>query len=567
MENGLPIFSHDANYSAAYVSCSPGDIFTINGDGGEICRLYSFIQSDGTILEKAGGSKNFTNLVITAPENSAFLLVQTKDERPSYIGEIIDSKNTTLTAKVNSLDSNLNGFKSLTVNGYYTQQTETGWAIQNNKAVGSIVDIDNPVQSEGLASIIIPGISAGMKFLVFGSSTYNYLYWSFLDKDKKLLTKAGKWSSSGPTGTILIAPENAIYLVCSSNTNYQYGFNVQCLTSMNYIADRIINDTDIINANFKKNSTFSFVFFSDVHGGNINVEHIINYAEEHNINTIINGGDTILRYLDDPQESFDWYANLISTSHVDILSAVGNHDVWKGAYWTKGPSTEIYNTIIKPITDNFTNIIQPTSAESEGLCYFYKDYDNIRVIVINAMSGSESVKFWDQNQATWFENVLNDAYTNNKHVIVCTHAPYAKNIAQRDEKSNWNSWIDYRTWSSSDAIIIETEPLDIIKNFITQGGKFICLLTGHEHCDNILWATGYENLLMVNIASARYTNHSDGIYYSDENSDYYDCFNHCEVDTTNGIFKIMRIGWNMDASTKKRTTFTYNYFTHTIIKD
>jgi hypothetical protein len=72
---------------------------------------------------------------------------------------------------------------------------------------------------------------------------------------------------------------------------------------------------------------------------------------------------------------------------------------------------------------------------------------------------------------------------------------------------------------------------------------------------------------MVNVASAKYTNHSDGLYYSDPESQYYDCFNYCAVDTTNGIMKMIRVGWDMDASLKRRETFAYNYITSKIIKE
>ena len=294
---------------------------------------------------------------------------------------------------------------------------------------------------------------------------------------------------------------------------------------------------------------------------------IVNHAENNGVQAVINGGDTVLRYLDDPNESFDWYADVLSNSGVDILSAVGNHDAWVGEYWTKAPATDVYNAIIKPVVDNFQNVMQPENAEANGLCYYYKDYGDVRVVIINAMAGSNSVNFWDTAQETWFGNVLADAKTNNKHVIVCTHAPYPKTIGQRNEQSQWNSWYDYRTSASCDAIVIETEPLNQIKSFIENGGKFICLLTGHVHVDSMLWATNYENMLMVNIASAKYTNHSDGLYYRDTNSQYYDCFNYCAVDTINGILKIVRVGWNMDSSLKKRDTFAYNYFTHQIIKD
>lgn len=457
-------------------------------------------------------------------------------------------------------------YDRLSVDGYYTQMTETGQAVKTNVSVGTYVDIGVTTAVENYASIIVSGVIPGMRFRTFGSGSANYMLWAWLDKAQKLLSKSAAWVSSGASGLEIEAPENAAYLVCCSIVTYQYGFSVQYLGGANYLYELIANnanESEILN--FSNDADCKLAFFSDVHNSATNVQHIVDYAEDNNLNAIINGGDTCLRYLNDSGNSFDWYAQALADSSVDVLSAVGNHDVWDGALWTKADAVVTYNAIIAPIIAKFADIVQPTGAQANGLCYYYKDYGNVRVIIINAMSGHASVEFWDSAQSTWLTNVLADAKTNSKHVIICNHSPFPKNIAQRDEQANWNSWIDYRTWSGSDSIVFATGALDVIKTFVDGGGKLICLLTGHEHVDNMLTATGYEGLQMVNIASARYNYHSDGVAYSSPKSRYYDCFNVLAVDTTNCLLKIRRIGWNTDYSMKERDYFSYKYDSKTVM--
>ena len=562
--------------------------FKVFGAGTFNYLLWAWLDKDKKLISKAEtwASSGANGVIITAPSNAEYLVCSS---RPAYtygfsaqylgatvllddeLSDVSITLNNTITA-LNNLTLDYNKSNELLTKGYVAQQTETGYAYKNNVDVGAVVNIDTPTAVANTASFVVKNITEGMRFKVFGNGTFNYLLWSWLDKDRKLISKANSWESSGSNGVIITAPSNAVYLVCSSSVPYTYGFSAQ------YLGATVILDNEIsalvgefdftkTNANLLKNADFSFDFFSDIHGGDVNFQRIIQHAEDNNIDVIINGGDTALRYLSDQDYSIDWYATDVNTSTVDILSAVGNHDVWTGAYWTKANATDIYDTFIKPLVTKFTGIVQPASAEANGLCYYYKDYGAIRVIVLNAMSGDQSVDFWDTAQATWFENVLADAKTNNKHVIVCNHSPFPKNIALRDEKSNWNSWIDYRTYASSDSIVIKTAALDLIKAFMNAGGVFICLLTGHEHVDSILTATGYDGQFMINIASAKWSNHPDGITYSSTLSQYYDCFNYCTVDSTHGILKLVRVGWNMDEALKERRVLAYDYFNHKLINE
>ena len=324
-------------------------------------------------------------------------------------------------------------------------------------------------------------------------------------------------------------------------------------------------ENDYLMENVKYNSCNTFLFFSDIHGSVSNFKRIVAFGEKNGVNAIINAGDTVMRFLNDPKENFSWYQKEIESSKVDILSAAGNHDVWDGEYWHRAASNDIFDQIVLPIAENYSGIVLPDNAEELGLCYYFKDYGKIRVIVINSMMGDDSISFWNEVQSSWLEGVLDDAVHNEKHVVIVNHAPFPKEIAIRSERSGWNSYIDYRSWENSDEIVMDISSIGVIQEFIDNGGILICILAGHEHVDSVLTAKGYKGQFMVDIASANHLNHPDGMTTYDQSSQIYDCFDYIGIDSDNGLLKIIRIGWSMDLSMKTREMLSYNYLERKIV--
>ena len=93
MSDGVPDpVGNDSNYYESCITCAEGDVFTIYGTGGINARLFAFIKSDGTILQASQENHVENGGVYIAPENSAFLIIQTKttDARQSYRGMTLD---------------------------------------------------------------------------------------------------------------------------------------------------------------------------------------------------------------------------------------------------------------------------------------------------------------------------------------------------------------------------------------------------------------------------------------------------------------------------------------------
>lgn len=62
----------------AVIDCNPGDSFIINGTGGQTPRLWCFIRADGGIMGVANADETRENYMITAPANSAKLIINNK---------------------------------------------------------------------------------------------------------------------------------------------------------------------------------------------------------------------------------------------------------------------------------------------------------------------------------------------------------------------------------------------------------------------------------------------------------------------------------------------------------
>jgi len=88
MSDGTPqITENSSSYDLTLVPCAAGDIFTINGTGGTSPRLWGFVSSTGQILAVANASATATELVLQAPESSAWLIVNDNSNSASYKGE------------------------------------------------------------------------------------------------------------------------------------------------------------------------------------------------------------------------------------------------------------------------------------------------------------------------------------------------------------------------------------------------------------------------------------------------------------------------------------------------
>lgn len=324
-------------------------------------------------------------------------------------------------------------------------------------------------------------------------------------------------------------------------------------------------------ANYKK-VDFKCIFYTDLHSCHDNLNRIMmlgDYLYDKGVlDCIIAGGDN----LQDGAESYDWFNHTLSQSKVDNLVAVGNHDASTRWHATKQSA---YENNIAPMLSRVENVVVPDDSASAYRLYYYKDYNNVRVIVLFTPVTGDTA-FADDAQLTWLQTVLSDAKTNNKHVLIVNHhyynTAYEWNYASLGEfwESKPNTFLTpYGKVGSSfgTEFVFPTDFLLAVKAFEDAGGKFICWLSGHGHYDNFFDVTdhstyGYQP--MFNSASCAHK-HSANEFVKKKGEKSMDLFNYICIDTTNTTIDILRIGCNIDVFGRSRKVLTYNYGAHCIM--
>ena len=280
----------------------------------------------------------------------------------------------------------------------------------------------------------------------------------------------------------------------------------------------------------------SILFFSDIHADAQNLQRLLHFAEYYNnqttpslyIDAILSGGDNVASYQS--EGAFDFWPSIPNAGN--ILQTIGNHDAMANAALTIfADKKDVYDIEFAPYINGW-GVTQPEDAAANGLMYYYKDFSTqkIRLIVLDCM-------FWDAEELSWLESILEDALQNNFSVIGCTHYP----IGNTDTiECNFNS-LDYNPTGGARL----SAPISAVDNFINGGGEFICWLSGHTHSDGFGVVDGHNKQLNLIIDTA-----GSGSLAQDSaarvGTRTQDCFNILGIDTYSKLIKVVRIGRDYD---------------------
>ena len=295
---------------------------------------------------------------------------------------------------------------------------------------------------------------------------------------------------------------------------------------------------------------------SDVHHATTEIKSFIDFSKHFSsyVNDMIHTGDTVIDKIYDTNV-FEEIEN-----GNKVINIIGNHDCYDPNH-TYGEldfadGIASYNKILKNNISNW-GVIQPTNAESQGYCYFYKDYSEskIRLICLDCMH-------WDNNQKTWFENILNTAITNKMAVIAATHYMFTPN-PEGIRECGFHS-VYGEKYFPMNAQSLNGEAESLVHAAIEKGLNFICWIQGHAHCDFFVKSRNYPEQYGINVTRtsngvAKETDSLRGKYKGK------DAFNILAVDTTVGILTIKRIGDNYDKFLRKRDILVFDYINHKII--
>lgn len=309
--------------------------------------------------------------------------------------------------------------------------------------------------------------------------------------------------------------------------------------------------------------------YSDIHGREVCQNRINDFREYFKdfIDETIQTGDIVTSYWGDGS-AFGDETDPASNPSRDILSVIGNHDVASKSggefVWHTYQGVDAYNRYIKPYLPYWGNVVQPTDAEANGYCFYYKDYagTNVRLIVIDAFDNDAS---YQTTQQEWFADVLEDARISGLSVVVASHFRIPAQSLLRTPFT-----MPFAAVENPDTSGVNIPYVELVKNFISAGGELVCWITGHSHYDAIS-KTSEENGLQVNICVANagrfgsdatttyLTNSMIEVDFSDWKT--FDLFNIMAIDTKYKYITLFRIGSNYDKMGRRIETTTIKYNT------
>lgn len=283
-------------------------------------------------------------------------------------------------------------------------------------------------------------------------------------------------------------------------------------------------------------------FFSDIHGDVSNVQRVIDFCEHYDITCILHGGDSVNEKYGDGTP-FD------SVTGAKVLNIIGNHDsTTTTAYANNVTDQVLYETFMAYFA---SSVIMPEDASTNYLCYWYKDYasQGIRLIGINCMR-------WTTAQATWLEEVLDDAVANSLAVIIVSHYP-ADEIADFDTPFNSRQWSP--AYQNRTLYLQNTGVIALVDTFIEAGGEFVCYLTGHQHRDHIGTCThAVHPQVQLTLDSSSMHKHARAIYGTEygKNSISFDILG---IDRYEKSLRVVRIGRDTDRWMRRMGMMNIDY--------
>lgn len=235
-----------------------------------------------------------------------------------------------------------------------------------------------------------------------------------------------------------------------------------------------------------------------------------------------------------------------------VLKTIGNHDAYTD--WDQYGDEEIateevcYNTFMK---DDIANWGVEYTANK---CYFYKDYDDakIRVVFVDYMH-------YDSTQETWLRNILynnNDsAYEKGYHVVVCVHSWPKSNLSGDLVLFDNCSFETYDIEIGNDNNI--SLP-DIIDEFQTRGGEFICYLCGHTHrCFTGKLENYPRQTIIIQPCSAAFKYWRDSAFTWD--TDYIAQYYIYSFDTKKKFIRVYKAGANYNRNLQHQESMLIQY--------
>lgn len=299
----------------------------------------------------------------------------------------------------------------------------------------------------------------------------------------------------------------------------------------------------------------TLLHFTDIHGTQDALERIVEFRDEN------------ADYIDDAVCTGDMVAASIAYKGMDfwdavdgaesILMTIGNHDLVSSTTGNATVATlaEQYEMYIGKYSNNWGN-----ASTVNDKTWWYKDYNSQKIRLIGLGSSYTMGPSDLADEIQWLSNTLTAAKSLDYSVIVAQHY-LPSDVVYVD--CNFT-----QTYGRSDGVQhIDNGLMDVIQEFINDGGKFVCHLCGHTHQDLIAYSSSYKDQYFIcGTTSSSYSLQQQfGDQARVKNTKSIDAFNVITFDTNRSQLKIIRVGADRDMIMRSRKVLCMNYDTKTIV--
>ena len=526
-------------------------------DAGATPYLYSpsvTISSNEAGLLFIIGEVDETDTIVPVRESSFI------DYRVTFvdISDIVkeqESKNKipALEAKVDKIQAIMSGSTDFVPRKYVTWENSGHSKVVYASNSLSYLPID-------LSAIVSNMQIRNFKFEPSTASAATYFKVILFD-DQDVLLK--EWTQLNQPGSFLLQPEDipseAVSGFIDAPLDYadeliiSYNVNNTVTDGENDVSEEVLlqfnKEIRSHSGEARSEEPLVLLHFSDIHGGTVNLDRIKTYYDNHKdyISDVIHTGDAL------PANWSNDFSFWGACDADEFLNVIGNHDtayydISTGFDWTRYAGKDAYDRYFLPYISEW-GVEQPANAASSGLCYYYKDYHDVRLIVLDDMS---IIKDGDSAQLTWLSGVLDGAKVAGKQVIIAAH--YPNDLQPFD--CPFHSIGATGTPNTGRSLAVS-----LVDSFITAGGTFVAWLTGHTHYDLIGTVRDTVNpQVTISVSTAMYQGQAifDNIARV-TGTPSMDLFNIVKVDPYNKRLSLFRVGSNFDSDGRHIGTVTVDY--------
>ena len=198
----------NSGYKYAVIPCQGGDTFTVSGTGTSNARVWAFVRSDNSIISKAGSSDVPANLIITAPANTAYLVLNSRTKTSvSFYGKFINEE-------LKDTNSRFSGVREAIAKTSGNIIAEFLPGFFNIVAAGSTASITRTLTDGAVACAILevePSDIIHFSVNGGGTSSAGARAFAFLDENYTVLSRSAQNAVYKDITTNV--PENAKYML------------------------------------------------------------------------------------------------------------------------------------------------------------------------------------------------------------------------------------------------------------------------------------------------------------------------------------------------------------------